>query len=64
MNPTHNTICAWCLVERGEKPRPGDSHGICPHHYQEVLRQAGAPENRIRESLLRLGAPQPAAQPA
>lgn len=36
--------CAWCLSERGERPHPGDSHGICRRHRNEVL---GVPQVHV-----------------
>jgi hypothetical protein len=30
--------CAWCLYERGLALGDG-SHGICPHHTDQVLQQ-------------------------
>lgn len=28
--------CSWCLAERHEPARPGDSHGICPRPTAQV----------------------------
>lgn len=39
-----NRPCAWCLAERGQAPHPGDSHGICRRHKNEVL---GVPQVRV-----------------
>lgn len=39
MNP-----CAWCLAEHGQAPQPGDSHGICRRHRNEML---GVPQVRV-----------------
>lgn len=39
MNHTDNTQCAWCLQEAGEQTQPGQSHGICPRHREEFLRE-------------------------
>ena len=26
------SVCAWCQQERGERPGPHESHGICARH--------------------------------
>ena len=31
------TVCAWCLAERGIIPHPADSHSICASHSAQVL---------------------------
>lgn len=36
--------CAWCLAEHGQAPQPGDSHGICRRHRNQML---GVPEVRV-----------------
>lgn len=30
------TVCAWCLKERGEAPKATDSHGMCPRHLRQL----------------------------
>lgn len=37
--PSTQIPCAWCISERGEKPQPGDSHGICQRHADECRRE-------------------------
>jgi len=29
-------LCAWCLVEQGIEPDPGESHGICIEHAERA----------------------------
>lgn len=36
-HPDKPTVCAWCEREKGNKPDPGISHGICPRHYRQLL---------------------------
>lgn len=31
------TFCAWCIEEKGEQPKEGDSHGICDRHEEVIL---------------------------
>jgi hypothetical protein len=31
------TVCAWCISEDGEQAQPGDSHGICTDHAEQML---------------------------
>lgn len=35
-------VCAWCQQERGEKPQPHQSHGICKKHLEEMKAQIHA----------------------
>ena len=34
--------CAWCLRDAGVKAKPGDSHGICRRHADELTAPARA----------------------
>jgi hypothetical protein len=34
--------CAWCLKERGEEPKPDESHGICLGHLEAMLAELRA----------------------
>jgi hypothetical protein len=46
-----DTICAWCLAERGEMPQDGDSHGICPDHADSMrFTQAQRTLDRFEET--------------
>lgn len=33
---SYDCLCAWCLRAAQEKPREGDSHGICQYHREET----------------------------
>lgn len=56
-------VCAWCLKERGEKPNPADTHGVCERHMRESFSKAGFSEASIEGLLSKLhknAQPQPA----
>lgn len=36
-----DTKCSWCIQERGETPKMGESHGICARHRAAVLAEYG-----------------------
>ncbi len=36
-NPPH---CSWCDAETSREPQPGDSHGICARHRDQLLAEA------------------------
>ena len=38
--------CAWCDQESGRKPLPGETHGICPHHYEIQKREIKTRDDR------------------
>lgn len=35
-------VCAWCQKEFSVKPKPGESHGICPKHRAMILEELAA----------------------
>lgn len=30
-------VCAWCQKEKGQASKPGQTHGICQRHRDELL---------------------------
>lgn len=34
--------CSWCLTAHGVAATPGDSHGICQRHYDEMAARVAA----------------------
>lgn len=51
MATTHTStcICAWCLKEKGEKPREQDSHGICTAHAEKMMQEAAQSRQERQE---------------
>lgn len=45
-------ICAWCQTERGIKPKPGSSHGICNRHREEMRGQAIKELQQVQQKVL------------
>ena len=36
------SVCAWCQREKGEAPKPNQSHGICERHRDVMLAELAA----------------------
>lgn len=53
MTPQLHRVCAHCQTEAGERPQPGQSHGICRRHYEQELSAAGFNRAQIDASLTR-----------
>ena len=43
------TICAWCLQEKGIPAQKGDSHGICARHYAEEMKKMDEEEKNGKD---------------
>ena len=43
------TICAWCLQEKGIPAQKGDSHGICARHYAEEMKKMDKEEENGKD---------------
>ena len=46
------TICAWCLQEKGIPAQKGDSHGICARHYAEEMKKMDEEEKKCCHCLV------------